>query len=268
MKNAGVSRIRAKGAGVKDNRVTRPDYRRYVLSVREKAAIIALYEAGLAVAGLLFYDSLLLCALCAPFAVFVLRMAACSRCAARQRRLNSEFKELLTSLSASMAAGCSIESAFAPAYAELQGIYQGRSLIEREVLIILRGLEMSADIEQLLGDLAARSGVEDIREFAGVVAVAKGSGGNLIQMMKRMVENIDSRLEVEDEIDTMVTSKRLEQNIMSAMPFAIIMYLRVCNKGYMDVMYGNVFGVVVMTVCLAVTALTVVWGRRIIDIRV
>jgi tight adherence protein B len=85
-------------------------------------------------------------------------------------------------------------------------------------------------------------------------------------MMKKMVENIDRRLEVEEEIDTMITSKRLEQNIMSAMPFVIILYLRVCNPGYMDALYGNALGIAAMSACLVITAATVIWGRKITDI--
>ena len=78
--------------------------------------------------------------------------------------------------------------------------------------------------------------------------------------------DIHRRLEVEEEVDTMITSKRLEQNIMSAMPFVIILYLRVCNPGYMDALYGNALGIAAMSACLVITAATVIWGRKITDI--
>ena len=87
-------------------------------------------------------------------------------------------------------------------------------------------------------------------------------------MMKKMVQNMEERIEVEDEIDTMLTAKRLEQNIMSAMPFVIILYLRVCNPGYMDVLYGNIPGASLMTVCLGLIVTTILWGRKIININV
>ena len=175
---------------------------------------------------------------------------------------------MLLSLSANMAAGYSIESAFAPVYQELAGMYQGSSYIEKEVMIILKGLEINSDVDVLLGDLAKRSQVKDIEEFAHIVVVAKRSGGNLIRMMKKMVQNMEERIEVEDEIDTMLTAKRLEQNIMSAMPFVIILYLRVCNPGYMDVLYGNIPGASLMTVCLGLIVMTILWGRKIININV
>ncbi len=244
------------------------DYSRYRVSKKEAAALVFLYVAVIAVLSLLFYNSIYPGAVMLPGIVLILRKYEAVKCRQIQRKLNREFKEMLLSLSANMAAGYSIESAFAPVYQELAGMYQGSSYIEDEVRIILKGLEINSDIEVLLGDLAARSQVKDIEEFAHIVVVAKRSGGNLIRMMKKMVQNIDDRLEVEDEIDTMITSKKLEQNIMSAMPFAIILYLRVCNPGYMDALYGNIPGAALMTVCLGIIVATVLWGRKIININV
>lgn len=55
---------------------------------------------------------------------------------------------------------------------------------------------------------------------------------------------------------------------MSAMPFVIVLYMRVCNPGYMNALYGNVFGIAAMSVCLIVIFLMVAWGRKITNIRV
>lgn len=244
------------------------DYRIYRLGAAGTILYGLVYELAAAVVGYLFYDSFIPCVILTPGIVPVLRLAAASERERRKKRLSAEFKELLVSLSANMSAGYSIETAFSSAYKELDGMYQGKSYMQDEVKLIIKGLNMNVDIETMLNDMAVRTDVEDIREFARLVTVSKGSGGNLIQLMKRMVSNMDSRLEVADEIDTMITSKRMEQNIMSAMPFAIIMYLRLCNPGYLDVLYGNAFGITAMSICLAVIVTVVLWGRRIVDIQV
>lgn len=242
------------------------DYDSYKLSVREIVTGIAVYSVIAVMVSVLFFDSLIPCLVFTPGILVFLRKIADGKCRQRKNKLNNEFKEMLLSLSANMAAGYSLEKAFVPACHELDGMYQGKSYIRQEMLLIINGLEMSSDVESLLRDMADRSGLQDVKEFAHVVAVAKGSGGNLIRMMKKMVENIDRRLEVEEEIDTMIASKRLEQNIMSAMPFVIILYLRVCNPGYMDALYGNALGIAAMSACLVITAAMVIWGRKITDI--
>jgi tight adherence protein B len=239
------------------------DYRKYPMGVKETVPLALVYVAATSIVSVLFYGSLFPVVLMLPGFIPVKRMAADYKADKRRRRLNLEFKEMLQSLAANMAVGYSLESAFVPVYQELNGIYQGESDIENETILVMKGLELSADVEELLEDFALRSGLDDVREFASMVSVAKSSGGNMIALMRKLAANIDSRMEVEDEIDTMITSKRLEHSIMSVMPFGIVLYLRVCNKGYMDALYGNVVGIAVMTVCLILIILMTMWGKKI-----
>lgn len=244
------------------------DYRVYRLKVGERVWITVIYMMAVAGTAVLFFDNVAASIVGMPGILFVFKAVSRRRCRQIQRKLNIEFKDMLLSLAANMAAGYSMEKAFIPVYQEMEGLYQGRSYIQGELKVIIAGLEMSTDVKVLLNDLAERSGLDDVKEFARISAVAGRSGGNLIKMMKKMVQKIDERLEVEDEIDTMITSKRMEYNIMSAMPFAIILYMRVCNPGYMDGLYGNIFGIVAMSICLVVIFLAVLWGRKITSIDV
>lgn len=244
------------------------DYRVYRLKAGEKIGIAITYMVVTAAIAVLFYDNAAVCVVGVPGLLAMFRMVSRSKCIRMQKKLNMEFKEMLLSLAANMAAGYSMEKAFVPVYQEMEGLYQGRSYIQGEIKMIIAGLEMNTDMKILLKNFAERSGLDDVMEFAKVSAVAGRSGGNLIKMMKKMVQTIEERLEVEDEIDTMVTAKQMEYNIMSAMPFVIVLYMRVCNPGYMNALYGNVFGIAAMSVCLIVIFLMVAWGRKIINIRV
>lgn len=266
--SAWVRRILPRNADGEKRADGKCDYRVYRLSINEKLITSVIYMLAAAALSELFYDRLWPCILFAPGIIPVFKMVSGKFCERRKKKINAEFKEFLVSLSANMAVGYSLESAFAPVYQELDGIYQGKSFIQGELLMIKRGVDMSADVAVLFMDFAERTGVSDIKEFAEIVMVSRKTGGNLIHMMKRMVANMEGRLEVEDEIDTMITSKRFEHNIMSVMPFAIVLYLRVCNKGYMDALYGNALGAVLMTVCLMIIIMAVIWGYRIVDIDV
>ena len=251
------------------------DYRVYRLKAGEKIGIAITYMVVTAAIAVLFYDNAAVCVVGVPGLLAMFRMVSRSKCIRMQKKLNMEFKEMLLSLAANMAAGYSMEKAFVPVYQEMEGLYQGRSYIQGEIKMIIAGLEMNTDMKILLKNFAERSGLDDVMEFAKVSAVAGRSGGNLIKMMKKMVQTIeygdDRRTaieQVEDEIDTMVTAKQMEYNIMSAMPFVIVLYMRVCNPGYMNALYGNVFGIAAMSVCLIVIFLMVAWGRKITNIRV
>ena len=68
-----------------------------------------------------------------------------------------------------------------------------------------------------------------------------------------------------DKIDV---RKEAEQMIMSLMPAGIILYLKLTSPGFLSVLYGNLFGMCAMTLCLGIYVLSYWLGRRIVDIEV
>lgn len=124
------------------------------------------------------------------------------------------------------------------------------------------------DPVELFAELGDRSGVPEIVELAQVISVGKKSGGDTIRIIKRMIDNITQKGDIESEIDTMVAGKRLEQRIMCLMPFGIIMYLRLTNKSYISGLYGNFAGIVVMSVALLLIYAAYIWGSRLVKIEV
>ena len=126
---------------------------------------------------------------------------------------------MVQALSASLGAGYAFENAFSAAYEEMRKLYGNSGLIVSELKIIIRGIRLNETIEDLLKDFGERSGVQDIVDFAQVVAVAKRTGGNMIHIMKATAANISQKTEVELEIETLVAAKRYEQKIMMVVPF-------------------------------------------------
>jgi len=92
----------------------------------------------------------------------------------RKSELNLQFKDLLYSISASLTAGKSVETAFKEALNDLCILYPDPdTYIIREVEYIVRRLEMNETIEDALEDLAKRSHLEDIQNFTDVSKPAR-----------------------------------------------------------------------------------------------
>ena len=129
-------------------------------------------------------------------------------------------------------------------------------------------LEFKELMVSLAANMSAGYSLEKSVEFAQVVSVGKKSGGDTIRIIKRMTDNITRKGDIENEIDTMVSGKRLEQRIMCLMPFGIIMYLRLTNETYISGLYGNFVGIVVMSVALLLIYAAYIWGSRLVKIEV
>ncbi len=87
----------------------------------------------------------------------------------------------------------------------------------------------------------------------------------VIQTSARM---LGDKIEVKKEIEATLAAKKAEQMIMSLMPAGIILYLQLTSPGFLEVLYGNLFGICAMSVCLGVYVLSYWMGRRIVDIQV
>lgn len=216
----------------------------------------------------LFYDSWKACLLFVPFAIVEYRRMKKAKLEQRRHQLNLEFKAMMESLVTSLNAGYSLERSFADSKRDLGLVYEKDAIIFNELDGILAGLKMNIPLESLLKDFGKRSGIEDIRNFANVVMAAKRSGGNLIRIIQKTVNSITDKMAVEEEIETLVTSKKLEVRIMMVMPYGIILYLRVTNGEFLEVLYHNALGVILMTVFLTVIYIADMWAGKIMEIKV
>ena len=161
-----------------------------------------------------------------------------------------------------------MENAFLEAGGDVERLYGKESLMAQEAVILKRGIQNNVPLEKLLSDLGRRSGQEDMEDFAEVFSIAKRSGGNMNAIIRRSAAVTGDKIEVNREMNTLLTSKKYEQKIMNLVPFLIVAYLQITSKGFFDVLYGNPVGIAIMTACLALY-LTAFWmSRRIVEIEV
>ena len=90
----------------------------------------------------------------------------------------------------------------------------------------------------------------------------------MTQMMADTAAVIGEKLTVENEIDVMLASKRMEARIMDVVPFFILVYVGVTSPGFFEPMYHNVTGIAVMSACLALYVFAYLLSEKIIAVEV
>lgn len=146
---------------------------------------------------------------------------------------------------------------------------------------------MKEDTGQILiVDKIVNNNIVIAKDFRGreVVAIGKGVGFrkrkneavHRSEIMKTYVllDKVDSgvlisgKIDTEQEIQTMFASKKLEFEIMCAVPFFIILYMKLTFGEFLSVLYENAAGRCFMTICLIAYIAAYSFGRKIIHIEV
>ena len=244
------------------------DYGKYRYSQKEILKYIGESVALCGAVDYLFYQTPWVMLLVVPVSVFFLKWKKKQMIRERKRRLNYQFRDALNSMSVAVQAGYSVENAVKESLKEMQVFYSDDAAILRELEIMVRQIRVQVPVEQAVEELSERTKLPDVESFAGVFVTAKRSGGNLMSIIRNTADQIGDKIDVKREIDTMLAAKKYEFQVMSVIPFGIVLYMTVSFPEFMGNLYGNIAGRGVMTGCLIIYLGAYGLGRKIIEIEV
>lgn len=221
----------------------------------------------LAISGL-FYSDLRAGIVLAPLGVMYYRSLVEKKIRKKQQEFERQFQDALQSFGSQLNVGYSVENSIKEVQRDLMLMYRTDTVIVREFTYMVRQLNLNVTAEQAWKDLADRVKLPEVDGFVTVFVQAKRSGGDSIAIIRNAVRQIRDRADVKREIETVIAAKKLEFQVMAAIPFGIIAYMRLSFPEFMDVLYGNLIGIFFMSGCLLVYLAAWKLGHRIVDIEV
>lgn len=222
-----------------------------------------------ATVAFVFYADIRFILAAAPFGLLAVPFRKEQRAQRKRERFILQFKDMLYYLSVSLSAGKSLESSLSDAEGALLSQY-GREDTElmAELDAMNSRLGLREPVERVLSELAEKTGMEDVRSFADVVAVCRRSGGNLVEVMQHSVRILREKMEISREMETAWAAKRLEQRILCVSPVFLVLLIRLGSGDFMEPMYNTPAGRVIMTVALGLVAVGFAVGERIMKVRI
>lgn len=186
----------------------------------------------------------------------------------KEQQFLIQFKEMIQTISSALNTGYSIENAIKESQKELRLVYAEKEPVSRELAILVRQLRMQIPVEQAVTELADRTRLEDVENFAAVFVTAKRSGGDLIAIIKNASGQIVDKIDIHRELRTVLAAKRYEFQVMSWVPYIMIAYMSLSFPEFMVCLYGNIIGTGVMTVCLIIYLSAYYLGIKLVEIEV
>ena len=185
----------------------------------------------------------------------------------QRRKLNSQFRDMLEALNTSLGAGKNVVDSFHSVYDDLKVQYDEDAYILKELEIVLSGMANNIDIEELLADFGVRSGNDDIYSFANVFKICYRKGGNIKETIRSTHEILSDKMEISEEIETIVTSNKTEQNIMVMLPIALIGVIKLMSPDFAD-NFVTATGIISTTIAIILFVISYYVGRAVLNIKV
>lgn len=244
-------------------------YDRYRMSPEEFSVTLLLSAGFFFAIGLLFYENLYISLALAAIGILYIPRRKKNLIAKRKDLLKLQFRDALYFISVSLSAGKSFETALADAENTLGKMYPDRNAdILKELGLINARIMMNITVESALNDFAARSGIEEIRNFADVFSISKRAGVNLIEVIKNTSSLIREKIEVKNEIANYIAGKKLEQKILSLTPFVLVFFLKSTSSDFLLPLFTTLQGRAAMTVALLLLLAGYLISKKIMDIEV
>lgn len=201
--------------------------------------------------------------------IYLERIYAESTVKKRQMALRLQFKDFLDAMSVATRAGNVEIQAVKSALNDLKISYSHKADIVNEVENIVNQYENGGiQLKLLFEDMANRSDIEDIRSFATIYAVIEGKSDRFGDVLTQVSEVIGDKIEIEQEIITVISSAKSETNMMLVMPIVIVVAMSMMGKGLMDALFTTTVGHLAATVALVMFMVSYVIAVKASDIKV
>jgi len=184
----------------------------------------------------------------------------------RQKQLSNQFRDMLDAFNTSLGVGKNINESFLSAYNDLKIQYESDAFILKELEVIISGMQNNVAIEELLEDFGKRSCNDDIKSFANVFKTSYRKGGNIKEVIRNTHSILSDKMEISEDIETLVTANKLEQNIMIVMPIILILIIKLMSPEFAK-NFVTPTGIISTTLSLIIFVVAYFMGKSVLNIK-
>lgn len=259
------------GAGeqIDTGRLSVPNYRKSPSTLIDHiVAFLIGFAAGFVVL-FVFYKLTFLSLICGAIVgviyIFIAEQGAIDK---RIMALRVQFYDMLEAMSVAMRAGNPVLKALESARNDLSLIYSDDSDIIVELEIIITKFHNAVPLSAAFSDFAERCGLEDVASFASIYRTIEGKSSRADEIIRETQQIISDKMEIEMEIETMMTSAKSEVMIMLFMPLIILLVIGYAGGGFMDAIYTTSTGRIVSTGGLVIFFVSLLLSRKFSNVKI
>ena len=132
----------------------------------------------------------------------------------------------------------------------------------------LHEINFGVSLPDALKSLPNRVDCPDLKYFIISVILQRETGGNLAEILEKIAYLIRERFKLQGRIRVLSAEGKLSAIILIAIPFVVALALYFLNPGYIQILFTDPLGKVLITLALFMMAIGILVMKRMIRIRV
>jgi tight adherence protein B len=182
------------------------------------------------------------------------------------RRRRKQFAEQLPDMLQVIAGALRAGQSFAGALAVV--VDSSAEPMKSEMQRVVADEQLGIPISQAMKIVVKRMKNRDLEQVALVAELQRETGGNSAEVVDRVAETVRERFDLRRLIDNLTVQGRMSRWIVSALPVALVVIIRIINPHYLHPLTSHTAG----KVLIVLAALMVITGsyviKKIVDIEV
>jgi tight adherence protein B len=128
--------------------------------------------------------------------------------------------------------------------------------------------QLGVPLQDALDEVARRMDNRDLEQVSVVASLQRETGGNTAEVLDRVTDTVRERFELRRLVKTLTAQGRMSRWIVSALPIVLLGAITLINPSYMEPLYAESMGRILLVVAGLFVFLGSVVIGRIVNIKV
>lgn len=160
-----------------------------------------------------------------------------SKAKKRMAEFNAQIADAMLVICNALKAGYSFMQAMALVSKEMEGP------LPKEFNILLKEMSFGITMEESFSNITQRVDSEDLKLVVNAILIQKDVGGNLAEILDKIIETIRDRQRIKGEVKTLTAQGRLSGVIITLLPFVMALFLFFVNRENLMVLFQSSVGI-------------------------
>jgi tight adherence protein B len=139
---------------------------------------------------------------------------------------------------------------------------------KREFTRVVADEQLGVPLEDSLREVSRRMANNDLEQVALVAELQRQTGGNMAEVLDRVIETIRGRFDLRRLIRTLTAQGRMARWILTLLPVSLALFITLINPSYISPLFTTAGGQIILTVAAVMVISGSIAIKRIVDIKV